>query len=154
MKFPSKLITKYNKPHFFLIPPMVRFFRTLSRGLGRFLFTVYIVQYLYSNFAKFCLSYQMRDFTLKRKKKGIVSCNALTIMQFDIKLLYLIIARKSKRSEKKKKKKISVHHVSLNQALRFHFQLRDLPLKNKILKQRIASYNSRVIMQFRSQTIA
>ena len=76
----------------------------------------------------------MRDFTLKRKKKGIVSCNALTIMQFDIKLLYLIIARNSKRSEKKKKKKISVHHVSLNQALRFHFQLRDLPLKNKILK--------------------
>ena len=47
----------------------------------------------------------MRDFTLKRKKKGIVSCNALTIMQFDIKLLYLIIARNSKRSEKKKKKK-------------------------------------------------
>ena len=73
----------------------------------------------------------MRDFTLKRKKKGIVSCNALTIMQFDIKQLYLIIARNSKRSEKKKN---SVHHVSLNQALRFHFQLRDLPLKNKILK--------------------
>ena len=47
----------------------------------------------------------MRDFTLKRKKKGIVSCNALTIMQFDIKLLYLIIARNSKRSERKKKKK-------------------------------------------------
>ena len=52
-------------------------------------------------------------------------------MQFDIKQLYLIIARNSKRSEKKKN---SVHHVSLNQALRFHFQLRDLPLKNKILK--------------------
>ena len=75
----------------------------------------------------------MRDFTLKRKKKGIVSCNALTIMQFDIKLLYLIIARNSKRSEKKKKR-ISIHHVSLNQALRFHFQLRDLPLKNKRVK--------------------
>ena len=44
----------------------------------------------------------MRYFTLKRKKKGIVSCNALTIMQFDIKQLYLIIARNSKRSEKKK----------------------------------------------------
>ena len=39
----------------------------------------------------------------EKKKKGIVSCNALTIMQFDIKLLYLIIARNSKRSEKKKK---------------------------------------------------
>ena len=49
----------------------------------------------------------MRDFTLKRKKKGIVSCNALTIMQFDIKLLYLIIARNRKRSEKKKKKDFS-----------------------------------------------
>ena len=41
----------------------------------------------------------------EKKKKGIVSCNALTIMQFDIKLLYLIIARNSKRSEKKQKKK-------------------------------------------------
>ena len=40
MKFPSELVTKYNKPHFFLFPPMVRFFRRLSRGLGRFLFTV------------------------------------------------------------------------------------------------------------------
>lgn len=30
-----------------------------------------IVKYLYSNFAKFCLSYQMRDLTLKRKEKEL-----------------------------------------------------------------------------------
>ena len=38
MKFRYELITEYNKPHFFLV--IVRFFRRLSRGPGRFLFTV------------------------------------------------------------------------------------------------------------------